>query len=598
MTVNERLAKLRESMKAHGVNTLIVPSADPHMSEYLPERWKQRMYFSGFTGSAGTLVVTENESGLWTDGRYFVQAARELAPSEVELYKMAVRGVPTVPEFLKDKLEEGQVLGIDGSITAVSLYEDYLKAVAPKNVSIKSVPCISEVWEDRPEMPNSELYVHDVKYTGLTAKEKIDILREKLNEKGADAMVVTALPCIIWLLNIRGEDVPKNPTIVSYCAVTKDEAVFFVRDGKVPSDVKVHLDANGIKVMAYEDIFDYVKNYDKEASFLVDKACTNYDLYAAIVNNKNLKTVDGEDPVLMMKAVKSDFELENINNAHIKDGCALVRFQMDLEERMARNEKVTELDVVEMVKNERMKEEGYKCESFACIPAYGANAAMMHYKPTEENYSVLEHRGFLLVDNGGHFLDGTTDTTRTYALGELTDIEKEYYTLVLKCHVDLAKCWFMEGLSGGEIDIIARENVWKKGIDYRCGTGHGVGYLGGVHEGPHSMRRANPVPFKVGMVVTDEPGIYEENLVGIRIENGLVCEEKADTEYGRFLGFRTHTYVPYDLTPVVPELLDNEEIAWIDNYHEMVYNTLAPRLDDKQKAWLKLKTRPLREQVK
>ena len=598
MTVNERLEVLRKSMKAHGVNALIVPSADPHMSEYLPARWKQRVYFSGFTGSAGTLVVTEKESGLWTDGRYFVQAAREIADSEVKLYKMAVKGVPTVDEFLASKLSDKEVLGIDGSITAVSLYESYLKAVSPKGVTIKSVPCIDECYAERPPMPESNMYVHDIKYTGLTAKEKINLLRENLKKEGADSMIVTALPSIIWLLNVRGEDVKGNPCVVSYCLITPDDAVFFLRDGNVSPEIRKHLDENGIRTMPYNAVFDYIKSYNKNETFLVDKASTNYDLYSAIENNKALKTVYSDDPVLMMKAVKSECELKNIDNAHIKDGCALVRFQIDLEERMARNEKVTELDIVDMVRNERMKEEGYVGESFSCIAAYGANAAMMHYGPTEANHAVLEKKGFLLVDNGGHFLDGSTDTTRTYALGELTDLEKEYYTLVLKCHVDLAKVWFMEGLSGGEIDIIARNNLWKKGLDYRCGTGHGVGYLGTIHEGPQSMRRGNKVPFRPGMTVTDEPGVYEENVMGIRTENGLVCVEKAETEYGRFLGFKPLTYVPYDLTPVIPSLLDNEEIAWIDSYHANVYNVLAPHLTEKEREWLKVKTRTLSEQVK
>ena len=597
MSVNDKIKMLRESMKKHGVNALIIPSSDPHMSEYLPEHWKQRMHFSGFTGSAGTLVVTEEESGLWTDGRYFVQASRQLDGSEIKLFKMAVKGVPTIPEFLTDKLAN-KVLGIDGSLTSLMLYKVYEKALNKVNGKIKSVPCISECWEDRPAIPETEVYLHDIKFTGLSAAEKIANLRKELAKKGADAMVVSNLTEVIWLLNVRADDVSLNPYAVSFAYVGKNETVWFVNKNRVPDAVIESLKKNDVKVMGYEEIIPYINAIKENETVLVDDSVISFDVYNAVKNNANLSVVEGVDPIILMKGVKNPTEIENIKNAQIKDGCALVRFQMDLEEKMAKGETITELDISNMVLAEREKEELFKYPSFDTIAAYGPNAAMMHYKPTEEMHTTLQNHGFLLVDNGGHYLDGTTDTTRTYALGALTDLEKEYYTLVLKSMISLASVVFLEGGTGGSLDIMARSTLWKKGIDYRCGTGHGVGFLGGIHEGPQSFRFGNNVKFVPGMTITDEPGIYEENLVGIRIENDLLCVEFTENEYGKFLAFEPITYCPIDLTPVVKSMMTTEEIEWLDKYHALTYEKLSPRLNTNEKEWLKKKTAPFAEQVK
>lgn len=597
MTVNEKIKLLRDSMKKHGVNALVIPSSDPHMSEYLPEHWKQRKYFSGFTGSAGTLVVTEDESGLWTDGRYFVQADRQLAGSEIKLFRMAVKGVPTIPEYLASKLEN-KVLGIDGSVTALSQYKTFEKALSKVNATIKSVPCISECWEDRPAIPETEVYLHEIQYTGLSAAQKIAELREKLAKYNADAMVVSNLTEVIWLLNVRADDVELNPYAVSFVYVGKNETVWFVNQKRVPANVVENLKENNVKIADYEDIIPYINAIKEEQNVLVDDSVISFDIYNAVKNNPALSVVEGVDPIIMMKAIKNPTEIKNIKNAQIKDGCALVRFQMLLEEKMAKGEKITELDISDMALAERAKEDKFIYPSFTTIAAYGANAAMMHYAPTKDNNATLENHGYLLVDNGGHYLDGTTDTTRTYALGALTDIEKEYYTLVLKSMISMADTVFMEGGTGGSLDIMARNILWKRGLDYRCGTGHGVGFLGGIHEGPQSLRYGNPVQFVPGMVVTDEPGIYEENVVGIRIENDLLCVEHMETEYGKFYAFETITYCPIDLTPVVPSMMNSDEIAWLDKYHASVYENLAPRLTEEEKAWLKKKTAPFAEQCK
>ena len=511
---------------------------------------------------------------------------------------MNVRGVPTINEYLENTLTKDEVLGIYGETTSTNIYEGFAAAAERKGFGIKSVPCIEECWEDRPTLPKSKLFVHDIKYTGLSAKEKVNILREKLHENKADSIVVTSLNSIIWLLNIRNDIHVGGLAFPSFCFVSENDIILFADCEKLDESVEKHFAKNGIVLKGYNEIISFIKSYDKDATFLLDKMYTNFEIYNAIMENSKLNVVYGADPILMLKSVKSAHELKNIDNAHIKDGCALVRFQMKLEEMLANNEDFTELDIVKLVRDERSKEEGCLCESFGAIAAYGSNAAMMHYGPTEASNAKIEKRGFLLLDNGGHYYDGSTDTTRTYAVGPLTDKEKEYYTLVLKAHVDMAKAWFLEGGTGGSVDIIAREPIWKHGLDYRCGTGHGVGYLNSIHEGPQSLRPFNDVVLVPGMTVTDEPGIYEENVVGVRTENGLVCVEKADTEYGKFLGFDVLTYVPYDLTPVIPEMLDREEIEWIDNYHKLVYSKLSPRLNDEQKAWLEKKTAPLMEQVK
>ncbi len=597
MTVNDKIKMLRESMKKHGVNALVIPSSDPHMSEYLPEHWKQRMNFSGFTGSAGTLVVTEDESGLWTDGRYFVQAAKQLEGSEIKLFKMAVKGFPTIPEYLADKLPN-KVLGIDGSVTSLQLYKTYEKALSKVNATIRSVPCISECWKDRPAIPETEVYIHDIKFTGLSAAEKISALREKLAEKGAEGMVVSNLTEVIWLLNVRADDVLLNPYVVSFAYVGKSETVWFVNQKRVPAAVVENLKANNVKIMDYDDIIPYINKIKETQKVLVDDSVISFDIYNAVKNNPNLTVVEDIDPIILMKGVKNPTEIENIKYSQVKDGCALVRFQMLLEEKMAKGEKITELDVSDMVLAERAKEKDFVSASFDTIAAYGANAAMMHYKPTEENNTTVQNHGFLLVDNGGHYLDGTTDTTRTYAMGALTDLEKEYYTLVLKSMISMANVVFLEGGTGGSLDIMARNVLWKRGLDYRCGTGHGVGFFGGIHEGPQSLRFGNTVKFVPGMTITDEPGIYEEDLVGIRIENDLLCVEYKETEYGKFLAFEPITYCPIDLTPVIGSMMNNDEIEWLDNYHALTYEKLAPHLTDAQKEWLKKKTAPFTEQVK
>lgn len=593
MTTNEKLSLLREKMEEAGVQAYLIPSSDPHISEYLPDHWRTRAWLSGFDGSAGTLVVTETESGLWTDGRYFIQAERQMADSEIVLYRMKEKGVPTIQEFLLSRLKEGQVLGIDGMVTAAETVLDMETAFSAQGIGIRSEDLITPIWSDRPAIPQSPVYLLPEQYTGLSAAEKIAQVRSRLKEDGADAMAVTRLDSIAWLLNLRASDVVYNTSFVSYVLLTQEAAVLYVDSSRVSEEAMDYLKKNGVAVRPYGEILDGIAAIDVPTVMLVSVENVNYRLYLAMEENPRVTIVKGEEPVFCLKAVKNPVEIANTKNAHIKEGVAMARLQMCLEEKLAAGETVSETDVGELLVDFRKEQEGYMEDSFAVIAAYGANAAMMHYHPTPENHAVLQRKGFLLLDTGGQYVDGTTDTTRTYALGELTDEERRYYTYVLKANIGIARTVFMEGCSGANLDIMSRTKVWKYGLDYRCGTGHGVGFVGPIHEGPQSLRMTNHVPFQPGMTITDEPGIYEEGLVGVRIENELLVVEHMETKYGKFYAFQPFTYLPIDTTPVVLELMNEEEISWLNDYHHMVYDTLSPRMTERERIWLKEKTKPL-----
>ena len=592
-TTNEKIALLRAAMKAAGANACLIPSSDPHISEYLPAHWAARRYFSGFTGSVGNLVVTETASALWVDGRYFVQAAHQLEGSEIELEKIGVEGVPTLLEYLTDALGEGQVLAVDGMVTATSTMKELQKALAKKGATVKSVDLVEGNWPDRPAVPASQAFLLDETYAGRSAAEKLADLRAELAKKDAGAMVVCRLDSVAWLLNLRAADLDCTPFALAYCFVTPDDAILFINTARLPAEAVEALSRQGVRVTDYDHLLGALTGYHHDQTVLVDEAGTNWAVYSALAENPVFTLKAGEDPIQALKGVKNPVEIENLKNAHVKDGVAMVKFQMWLEEKMAAGEAVTEVDVDEKLMALRGEQALNIGVSFDTIAAYGANAAMMHYHATPAGCTTLAPKGFLLVDCGGQYLDGTTDITRTYALGELTDNERTYYTYVLKSHIDMAKLQFLNTCTGGNLDVIARAPVWAHGIDYRCGTGHGVGFVGGVHEGPHNLRITNQVKFMPGMIVTDEPGIYEEGEVGIRIENELLCCERVKNQYGQFLGFEPVTYCPIDLTPVRPELLDAEEKEWLNAFHQMVREKLTPHLNAAEAAWLAEKTKAL-----
>ena len=593
LSTNEKTALLRAAMKAAGANACLIPSSDPHISEYLPAHWSARRYFSGFTGSVGNLVVTETASALWVDGRYFVQAAHQLEGSEIVLQKMGVEGVPTLLEYLTDALGEGQVLAVDGMVTATSTMKELQAALAKKGASVKSVDLVEGNWPDRPAVPASEAFLLDEVYAGRSTADKLADLRAELAKQEAGAMVVCRLDSVAWLLNLRANDLDNTPFALAYCFVTPDDAILFINTARLPAEAVEALSRQGVRVTDYDHLLGALTGYHHDQTVLVDEAGTNWAVYSALKGNPVFTLKAGEDPIQALKAVKNPVEIENLKKVHVKDGVAMVKFQMWLEEKMAAGEAVTEVDVDEKLMALRGEQALNIGVSFDTIAAYGANAAMMHYHATPGNCTTLAPKGFLLVDCGGQYLDGTTDITRTYALGELTDNERTWYTYVLKSHIDLAKLQFLSGCTGGNLDVIARAPVWAHGIDYRCGTGHGVGFVGGVHEGPQNLRITNHTVFKPGMIVTDEPGIYEEGEVGIRIENELLCCARVKNQYGQFLGFEPITCCPIDLTPVRPELLDADEKEWLNAFHQMVREKLTPHLSAAEAAWLAEKTKPL-----
>ena len=593
LSTNEKIALLRAAMKAAGANACLIPSSDPHISEYLPAHWSARRYFSGFTGSVGNLVVTETASALWVDGRYFVQAAHQLEGSEIVLQKMGVEGVPTLLEYLTDALGEGQVLAVDGMVTATSTMKELQKALAKKGATVKSVDLVEGNWPDRPAVPASEAFLLDEVYAGRSTADKLADLRAELAKQEAGAMVVCRLDSVAWLLNLRANDLDNTPFALAYCFVTPDDAILFINTARLPAEAVEALSRQGVRVTDYDHLLGALTGYHHDQTVLVDEAGTNWAVYSALKGNPVFTLKAGEDPIQALKAVKNPVEIENLKKVHVKDGVAMVKFQMWLEEKMAAGEAVTEVDVDEKLMTLRGEQALNIGVSFDTIAAYGANAAMMHYHATPGNCTTLAPKGFLLVDCGGQYLDGTTDITRTYTLGELTDNERTYYTYVLKSHIDMAKLQFLNTCTGGNLDVIARAPVWAHGIDYRCGTGHGVGFVGGVHEGPQNLRITNHTVFKPGMIVTDEPGIYEEGEVGIRIENELLCCARVKNQYGQFLGFEPITYCPIDLTPVRPELLDADEKEWLNAFHQMVREKLTPHLSAAEAAWLAEKTKPL-----
>lgn len=593
MTTNEKLAALRAAMAREGAAACLIPSSDAHISEYLPAHWAARRYFSGFTGSVGTLVVTRQKSALWVDGRYFVQAEKQLSGSEIELQRIALPGVPTVAEYLQNELGEGDVLALDGGVTSTALVKELQAALLKKGASVRDIDLAGPNWPGRPAVPATPAWLLAGQYAGQSAGEKLARLRKKLTEEGATAQVITRLDSVAWLLNLRAADLDCTPFALAWCFVTQGSATLFISTGRLPAEARGALEAQGVAVREYDELLGVLAAHTAPETVLVDEADTNYAIYNALDGNPAFTLKTGEDPIQAMKGVKSETELTNIRRAHEKDGAAMVRFGMALEAAMAAGKPLTEYDIGGMLAAERAKEDGYLMESFAPIAAYGPNAAMMHYQATAEDHAALEPHGFLLVDTGGQYLDGTTDITRTYPLGPLTGEQKHWYTLVLKSHIGMARAVFLEGCTGGNLDILARSAVWREGIDYRCGTGHGVGFVGGVHEGPQNLRISNNVRFQPGMTITDEPGIYETGKVGIRIENELVCVKLMETEYGRFFGFEPITYCPIPLAAVLPEMLNADEVRWINEYHAMVYATLAPRLTEAQRAWLAQKTAPL-----
>ena len=586
-TVPERLAALRAAMQANGVDVYLIPVGDPHSSEYLPDHYTSLTYFSGFHGENSNFVVTMTESAVWADGRYFVQAEKEIAGTEIQLMKMGEPGVPTVEEYCAKVVPEGGKLGLCGLTASCALVNSVKKALETKNAAIKTLFLEDELWtEGRPALPATPAWILPKEYAGFSPAEKLGQLRAKLAELGCTAQLVGKLDNLAWLLNLRAMDIECTPYAMAYCYVTPDRAVLFIHTARVTPEAKAELEANGVTLAEYDSVLDFMAAETEPQTVLAESATVNYAVYQVLENNAALTVKDLADPLLPMKGVKNEVELTHDKEAHLRDAVAMVRFQIELEKRLEAGEELTELTVDEILHKYRSTTDKFIVESFGTIAAYGGNAAMMHYHATPEDHAVLEKKGFLLVDSGATYMDGTTDITRTYPLGPLTEDEKRFYTWTLQSHIDLAKAVWLDYCECKMIDTIAREPLWRHLINYRCGTGHSVSFVGNVHEGPHALNGRNTTLMRPGMIVTDEPGVYETDLVGIRIENELVCVHKADNQYGTFLGFEPIMFVPIATSPIVPGVLTKDELDWLNNYHRQVFEKLAPRLNDEEREWL------------
>ena len=586
-TVPERLAALRAAMKANGVDVYLIPVGDPHSSEYLPDHYTSLTYFSGFHGENSNFVVTMTESAVWADGRYFVQAEKEIAGTEIQLMRMGEPGVPTVEEYCGKVLPEGGTLGLCGLTANCALVNNLKKELEPKHGSIKTLFLEDELWvEGRPARPATPAWILPKEYAGFSPAEKLEQLRGKLKEQGCTAQLVGKLDNLAWLLNLRAMDIECTPYAMAYCYVTPSRAVLFIDQARVTPEAKAELEANGVTLADYDSILDGMAAETEPQTVLAESATVNYAVYQVLENNPALTVKDAADPLLAMKGVKNEVELAHLRESHLRDAVAMVRFQIELENRLASGEQLTELTVDEILHKYRSADDKFLVESFGTIAAYGGNAAMMHYHATPEDHAVLQRKGFLLVDSGATYLDGTTDITRTYPLGELTEDERLFYTWTLQCHIDIAKAVWLDYCDCHMLDTIAREPLWRHLINYRCGTGHSVSFVGNVHEGPHALNGRNTTLMRPGMIVTDEPGVYEAGEVGIRIENEIECYHKADNQYGTFLAFRPLTFVPIATSPIVPGVLDKEQVAWLNDYHRKVFEQLAPRLTEDERAWL------------
>ena len=592
----ERLGKLRAEMKKRDITCYLIPTADFHESEYVGDYFKAREYITGFTGSAGTAVVTPDEAGLWTDGRYFLQAEDQLKGHEFTLYRIGEEGVPTVPEFLRDHLSEGSVLGFDGRVINLELYESLLALAEAKGARIESSEDLVDlVWPDRPVLSCRPVFPLEEKYTGKSAREKIAELRRIMAEKGAKAHLLTSLPDIAWLLNLRGDDVAHSPVILSYLALTGNDCFWFVQEAALSPAVREALDTAGVSIRPYESFYDYVVSLPEGVSVLLDPGTVNSRIASSLP--KGARMIREKNPTSLMKAVKNPVEIENTRRAHLKDAVAVTRFMIWLKENVGKIP-MTEISAADRLEAFRRESDGFLELSFSTIAGYGPHGAIIHYGATPESNVPLAPEGFLLVDSGAHYLEGTTDITRTFALGPVTDEMKENFTRVLIGHLNLAYARFPHGVGGYNLDVLARMPLWEESLDYKHGTGHGVGHILSVHEGPNAFRWKS-VPGKAetvleeGMITSDEPGYYLENQYGIRIESELLCRKADKNEFGQFMCFENLTYVPIDLDAVEPSLLTSRDKARLNAYHASVYEKVSPFLTPAENEILKEYTRAI-----
>ena len=589
--IPERIAALREAMKQHKIDAYIIPTSDPHMSEYPADCWKYREWISGFTGSAGTVIITADKAGLWTDSRYFLQASTQLEGTGIELFKMMLPETPTIPEFLTHELKEGQTVGLNGETYSLADARSLEKALAEKEIKLNTnASLIDPIWKERPAIPEAPMFEMPIELSGKSTEDKLIDINKMLHKAGADCTILSALDEVAWTFNIRGTDVAYNPVVISYAFVSEKESVLFVNPKKIPAEIAEHLKKEGVTLADYGMLATFLSRLPERTRVFIDSKRTNVAIYNALPKSSIL--IEGTSPANHLKSIKNETEIKGFRNAVLKDGIAMTKFYFWLEKMLKAGEKVTELSAAAKLTALRSEQPQYVMDSFASISSYGPHGAVVHYSPTPETDTELKTDSLYLLDSGAQYLDGTTDITRTIALcDEPSEQMKKDFTRALKGTIGIAKCKFPAGIRGCLIDAFARKALWDAGINYLHGTCHGIGHCLNVHEGPQSIRmEENPVILEPGMVMSDEPAIYRPGEYGIRTENMILIHEDSETEFGKFLGFETLTLCYIDTKLVIPFMLSVREHAWLNKYHQMVYDLVSPHLTEEEKAWLKEKT--------
>ncbi len=595
--VKQRIENIRDLMKEKNIYAYIVPSSDYHQSEYVGDYFKSREFMSGFTGSAGTLIISMDEAGLWTDGRYFIQAENELKDSGIKLFKMGEDGVPTIEEYLLEKLPKNSTLGFDGRVMSVKEGQSLANKLAFKGINIEyKYDLVNDIWEDRCSLPTEKAFLLGTEYSGESFSDKLSRIRAVMKEKKATTHILASLDDIAWLFNIRGRDVKSNPVVLSYAVISIDSVYLFIDKNKIGEDIRAELSKENVQIKGYEEVYEFIKKIEENEVVLIDTSKVNYAIYSNIPSN--VQKIEERNPSILFKSIKNEIELKNIRNSHIKDGVAFTKFMYWLKNNIGKIE-ITEISATQKLEEFRREQDKFIEPSFSTIAAYKDHAAMMHYSATEESNYKLEPRDLFLVDSGGQYFDGTTDITRTIALGPIPENVRKDFTNVVRGMIRLSKAKFLYGCRGYNLDILARGPLWEEGIDYKCGTGHGIGFVLNVHEGPNGFRWKvredidDTCILEEGMVTTNEPGVYVENSHGIRIENEIVVRKAEKNEYGQFMDFEVITFAPIDLDAIDESLILKDEKVYLNNYHKQVYDKISLYLNEEEKQWLKTYTREI-----
>ena len=595
--IKQRIENIRDLMKEKNIYAYIVPSSDYHQSEYVGDYFKSREFMSGFTGSAGTLIISMDEAGLWTDGRYFIQAEQELKDSGIKLFKMGEEGVPTIEEYLLEKLPKNSTLGFDGRVMSVKEGQSLANKLAFQGINIEyKYDLVNDIWEDRCSLPTEKAFLLGTEYSGESFSDKLSRIRAVMKEKKATTHILASLDDIAWLFNIRGRDVKSNPVVLSYAVISIDSVYLFIDKNKIGKDIRAELSKENVQIKGYEEVYEFIKNIDENEVVLIDTSKVNYAIYNNIPSN--VQKIEERNPSILFKSIKNEIELKNIRNSHIKDGVAFTKFMYWLKNNIGKIE-ITEISATQKLEEFRREQDKFIEPSFSTIAAYKDHAAMMHYSATEESNYKLEPRDLFLVDSGGQYFDGTTDITRTIALGPIPENVRKDFTNVVRGMIRLSKAKFLYGCRGYNLDILARGPLWEEGVDYKCGTGHGIGFVLNVHEGPNGFRWKvredidDTCILEEGMVTTNEPGVYVENSHGIRIENEIVVRKAEKNEYGQFMDFEVITFAPIDLDAIDESLILKDEKVYLNNYHKQVYDKISLYLNEEEKQWLKTYTREI-----